>query len=59
MKNFTSLTGAIRQGFQVEDRLVGGGYLLRQRTEKGWVRAVCEPREAEPVARRESQQVTP
>jgi len=41
---FHDLNEAIHQGYQVYDRLVGGGYLLRMRSDKGFVLALCEPR---------------
>lgn len=54
MMRFESLSEAVRQGFMVSDRLVGGGYILKQMTDKGWAMAVCEPKDHHQVLTPES-----
>lgn len=38
------LNQAIKDGWHVYDRLVGGGYLMRMRSDRGFVLALCEPK---------------
>jgi hypothetical protein len=41
---FHALKEAIDLGYHIYDKISGGGYLLRIKTDAGWALAVCEPK---------------
>lgn len=41
---FTTLEAAVRAGFSLYDRIPGGGYIVRARTQGGWALAIVAER---------------
>jgi hypothetical protein len=39
---YSDLNKAIKEGWMVHKSFVGGGYLLKQATPKGFIMAICE-----------------
>lgn len=46
---FDSLREAIKQGWEVYDR-TSTGYIMRKRTDKGWVLARCDVKQTEYIS---------